>query len=75
MGQATVLGMAEKVFLPQVPGTGHWETKYHKGSTGGISSLTASTVEPLLGLFQPFLKSLPHTFLSPYLAPPWPASH
>lgn len=30
MGQATVLGMAEKVFLPQVPGTGHWETKYHK---------------------------------------------
>lgn len=30
MGQATVLGMAEKVFLLQIPGTGHWETKHHK---------------------------------------------
>lgn len=59
MGQAAVLGMAEKVFLPQVPGTGHWETKYHKEGTGGISALTASAVEPLLGLFQPFLKKPP----------------
>lgn len=30
MGQATVAGMAEKVLLPQVPGTGHGETKHHQ---------------------------------------------
>lgn len=73
MGQATVLGMAES--LPS-PNSWYWslgdQAPQSLEGTGGISSLTASTVEPLLRLFQPFPKILPHTFLSPYLAPPWP---
>lgn len=61
-----------------LPSPGSWyrslgdQVPQSQEGTGGISALTASTVEPLLGLFQPFLKSLPHTFLAPTWHHPGP---